>query len=276
LATRLERLRSAADRVPALLRDGLIAVLMVLAASGAAFLLHQAGDRRVTLIFLLPVLFSGFAGGIRAGLIAAVLSYLVYDLFVVPPIFSLFVAQDRDAIALIVFATAAIVTGLGSGALRDEQRRAEERSRTILTLLETNKFFAVTPNEAAIRQKLVESVADITGTGAVVTDDAGRVLHRAGPGADWVGGLEGELSELARAAMAQERATAVSGRFHARAARALSVSVGAAIWLDGGGRTRAARERDAHIALLLELAATALVRCRRETPAQAEAASPDR
>jgi hypothetical protein len=41
-------------------------------------------------------------------------------------------------------------------------------------------------------------------------------------------------------------------------------------------RSRAARERDAHIALLLELAATALVRSRREAPAQAEASPADR
>ena len=227
------------------------------------------------MIFLLPVLFSGFAGGIRAGLIAAALSYVAYDLFIVPPIFSLFVAQARDAIALFVFATAAVVTGLGSGALRNEQRRATERSRTILTLLETNNFFAVTPNEAAIRQRLVEGVAAIAGTGAVITDAAGRVLLRAGAGAGWVGGLEGELSELARVAMAQARGSAVSGRFHARAVRAQSASGGAAIWLDGMRRSRAARERDAHIALLLELAAAALARCRRETPAEADAAPQD-
>lgn len=279
MAIRLQRLRSAADRLPALLRDGLLAVLMVLAACGLAFLLRQAGDRRLSMVFLLPVLFSGFAGGIRAGLIAASLSYVAYDLFIVPPIFSLFVAQARDSIALMVFATAAVVTGLGSGALRSEQRRAEERSRTILTLLETNSFFAVTPNESAIRQRLVEGVAAIAGTGAVLTDATGRVLHRAGAGADWVGGLEGELSELARVAMAQARGPAVSGRFHARAARAAraqAVSVGAAIWLDGTGPTRAGRERDAHIALLLEFAATALGRCRREPPAQAEAAPQDR
>ena len=262
--------------MPALLRDGLLAGLMVLAVSGVAFLLHRAGDRRLSMVFLLPVLFSGFAGGIRAGLIAAVLSYLVYDLFVVPPIFSLFVSQARDAIALFVFATAAVVTGLGSGALRNEQRRAAERSRTILTLLETNNFFVVTPNEAAIRQRLVEGVAAIAGTGAVVTDASGQVVHRAGAGADWVGGLEGELSELARAAMAQERGPAVSGRFHARAMRAQSVSVGAAIWLNGARRSRTTRERDAHIALLLELAAATVARFRREAPAQAEAASPDR
>lgn len=270
MATWLQRIRSAADRLPALLRDVLLAVVMVLAACGVAYLLRQVGDRRLSMVFLLPVLFSGFVGGIRAGLVAAVLSYLVYDLFIVPPIYSLFIAQARDALALIVFATAAVVTGLGSGALRNEQRRATERSRTILTLLETNNFFTVTPNEAAIRQRLVEGVAAISGTGAVVTDATGQVLHRAGAGADWVGGLEGELSELARAAMNQERGPAVSGRFRARPVLAQSACVGAAIWLDGLRRSRGGRERDAHISLLLELAATALGRCRREAPAQAD------
>lgn len=272
----MDRLTSAADRIPKLLRDVLFAVLMVLAASGLAFLLHQAGDRRLSMIFLLPVLFSGLVGGIRAGLIAAVLSYTAYDLFVVPPIFSLFIATARDGISLVVFATAAVATGLGSGALRDEQRRAAERSRTILTLLETNNFFAVTPNEAAIRQRLVEGVVAIVGTGAVVTDAAGRVLHRAGAGADWVGGLEGELSQLARSAMAEERGVAVRGRFRARAARAHSVSVGAAIWLDEIRRSRAARERDTHVALLVELAAAAIARCSRETLGEAEAAPQQR
>jgi K+-sensing histidine kinase KdpD len=276
LAIRLERrLRSAAARMPPLLRDIVLVVVLVMIASGVATLLDRAGDHRTSLVFLLPVLFSGIAGGIRAGLIAAVLSYLLYDMLIVPPFLTLFTATANDAIALFVFATAAVATGLGSGVLRDEQRRARERSRTIMTLLETNNFFAVTPNESAIRQRLVQGVAEIAGTGAVVTDAEGRVLHRAGAGADWVGGLEGELSELARTSMAQERGAAVRGRFLARAARSHSVSVGAAIWMDAPRRTRAGRDRDEHIALLVELGAAAIVRCR-EAIAQGQAAAQDR
>jgi two-component system sensor histidine kinase KdpD len=271
-----ERLRAARDHIPAVLRDFLLAVLMVLAASALAYGLRLLGDRRLSTIFLLPALFAGVAGGLRAGLFAAVLSYLVYDYFVVPPIFSLFAAKMPDAIALAVFATVAVVTGLGSGALREEQRRASERSRIIMTLLETSNFFTITPNEAAIRQRLAEGVAVISGSGAVVTDAEGAVVHRAGQGADWVGGLEGELSSLARLAMRQERGLAGRGRFQARAARAHAAVLGAAVWMGPPSRRRSARDRDEHIALLVELAASAIARCRRELMAKHQAPLQDR
>ena len=52
--------------------------------------------------------------------------------------------------------------------------------------------------------------------------------------------------------------------------------INAAIWLGEIRRSRAGREQDAHIELLLELAATALARCRREAPAQADATPQNR
>lgn len=255
---------SAIGRVPAVLRDLLLAAALVLAASAAAWLLHAMGDRRLSMIFLLPVLFSGLAGGIRAGIFATALSYLVYDLFIVPPFLTLFSATAHDTVALAVFATAAIATGLGSGALRDEQRRAAERSRTILTLLESNSFFTLTPNESAIRQRLAEGVAQIAGAGAVFMDPEGRLTHRAAEGRSWCGGVEGELSSLARQAMAHDRGTAASGRFRARAARHQGASLGAVVWLAPVRRSRASTEAETHIAMMIELASTALSRRRRE------------
>ncbi len=264
----LGALRTTVDRIPPILRDFLLACGLVSAACAFAYVLNAFGDRRLSMIFLLPVLFSGFVGGLRAAIIAAALTYLVYDLFVIPPIFTLFSATAEDTIALVVFASAAVVTGLGSGALREEQRRAAERSRTILTLLETNNFFAITPNEAAIRQRLVDGVTAISGTGAVFMDADGTVTHRAGLGEDWLGGLEGELSNLGRLAMRHERAGAAArGRFRARAARDHAGSLGAAVWLGPLARSRGVRERDEHIAMLVELASAALARSRREPQA---------
>jgi hypothetical protein len=91
-----------------------------------------------------------------------------------------------------------------------------------------------------------------------------------------VGGLEGELSSLATAAMRQERGIAARGRFQARAARAHAAVLGAAVWLGPPVRTRAARDRDEHIALLVELAASAIARCRRELMAKEAAPLQDR
>ena len=267
MATLLAGVRSALHRIPSMLRDLLVAASLVFTAGGAALLLHAVGDRRLSMIFMLPVLFSGLIGGIRAGVFAAVLSYLFYDLFVVPPIFSLFSATTDDTIALVVFATAAVAAGLGSGVLRDEQRRAAERSRTILTLLESSSFFTITPNEAAIRQRLADGVASITGAGAVFVDPDGRLTQRTGEGVNWVGGLEGELCNLAGQAMRNERGVAASGRFRARAARCQGVRLGAVVWLGPRRRSQTTADAETHIDLMIQLASTALARGRRELQA---------
>jgi K+-sensing histidine kinase KdpD len=264
MATLFAGASSAINRIPKMLRDLLVAASLVLAAGGAALLLHAVGDRRLSMIFMLPVLFSGLIGGMRAGIFAATLSYLVYDMFVVPPIFSLFTATTQDTVALVVFATAAVAAGLGSGVLRDEQRRAAERSRTILMLLDSNSFFTITPNEAAIRQRLADGVAAISGAGAVFIDAEGRLTQRAGDGANWVGGLEGELCSLARQAMRHERGLAANGRFRARAARHQGPPLGAVVWLGPVRRPHTAPETDMHIDLMVQLASTALARGRRE------------
>lgn len=269
MATLLRGLGSAIDRVPAILRDLLLAAALVLAASAAAYVLKEAmGDRRLSMIFLLPVLFSGLVSGIRAGLFAAALSYLAFDLFVVPPFFSLFSATAGDSVALVVFATAAIAAGLGSGALRREQRRAAERSRIFLTLLDSNSFFTITPNQSAIRQRLAEGVAAIAGAGAVFVDPQGRLTHRAAGGATWCGGLEGELASLAQTAMRHDRGQASNGRFRARAARHQGgAPLGAIVWLGPIRRSRASAEAETHIDKMIELASTALARRGREPQA---------
>lgn len=264
MATLLAGVSTAINRIPRMLRDLLIAAALVFVAGCTAMLLHSVGDRRLSMIFMLPVLFSGLVGGMRAGIFAAALAYLVYDLFVVPPIFSLFTATFEDTVALVVFATAAVAAGLGSGVLRDEQRRAAERSRTILMLLDSNSFFTITPNEAAIRQRLADGVAAISGSGAVFVDPEGQLTHRANEGSNWFGGLEGELSSLARQAMRHERGLAARGRFRARAARHQGAPLGAVVWLGPIRRPHTTPESDMHIDLMIELASTALARGRRE------------
>jgi K+-sensing histidine kinase KdpD len=266
VTTLLAGVISAMNRVPAILRDLLVAAALVAFAGCAALLLDSVGDRRLSMIFLLPVLFSGMIGGMRAGIFAATFSYVLYDLFIVPPIFSLFSATTEDSVGLVVFATAAVAAGLGSGALRDEQRRAAERSRTILTLLESNSFFTITPNEAAIRQRLADGVAAIAGAGAAFVDPDGRLTQRA-EGANWFGGLEGELSSLARQAMRHDRGLASNGRFRARAVRSQGAPLGAVVWLGPIGRSRTNSEAEMHIDMIIELASAALVRGRRDLQA---------
>lgn len=251
---------------PSPLRDaGLAFTLVTLGSVIAYFLYSPLGEMRLAMILLLPVLFAGLLGGLRAALIAAASAYFVYNFFLVDPPFTLKIVRADDAVTLVVFVVAAFIAGVGPGLLREEQRKAAARSQMMLTIIESNDFFTVTPSEDAIRQRLAESVSSMTKTGAIVTDREGHLSHRAGDGTRWKGGLDGELEHLARTAIGQVRKhTVARGSFRARSARLHAVTLGAVIWLPPEGDSSVIREAEEHVGLLADLASAAIVRFRRD------------
>jgi K+-sensing histidine kinase KdpD len=81
-------------------------------------------------VFIPGVLLVSTLWGLRLGLLAALLSALAFNWFHIPPVGRFTIADNRDLVALVVFAIAAIVSGtLGEfarvGVAQAEERRAE-------------------------------------------------------------------------------------------------------------------------------------------------------
>jgi hypothetical protein len=164
----------------------------------------------------------------------------------------------------------------GVRALSAERARAAVRARALNRLVESNRFFALRPGEAAIRQHLAEAICDLTGKGAAITGAGGALGYRAGVGAQWRGAIEAELVDLSQRAVDSVGVEAVPmGVFRARTDSLNPRVFGAAVWVRPAGSAAFIRETDQYVAMLIELASAAIVQCRK-SEALADGAAPGR
>jgi hypothetical protein len=165
-----------------------------------------------------------------------------------------------------------VLVGLASLAVAYAWRRSALkidvlRRRALDLLVDVNRRFGAAPDEADIRRRLAEAIADLTGRGAAVSGDEAALQWRAGKALGWRGALEAELTALANDAMAADGAPIVTlGAFHARTDGLNSRIFGAAVWVAPTGSRALVRETDHYAALLIELAAGAIVRRRLDYP----------
>jgi K+-sensing histidine kinase KdpD len=104
---------------------GVVAAIIVCGALRAA----HAPLPNLSMIFLLAVLFAAVRFGIRAAILASVLSFLAYNFFFVEPLYTFHVAEAHEFLGLAIFLVVAITASALAGRLRD-QTRAADKART--------------------------------------------------------------------------------------------------------------------------------------------------
>lgn len=114
---------------PAIAISGLIAATAAVAAALglSLFARHWVQPTALSMFFLAAVLFSANQFGTGSAIIAAILSFFVYNFFLIEPVHSLTVASPHEVIALVVFLLVAVVTGGLSGRVREQSDAAGRR-----------------------------------------------------------------------------------------------------------------------------------------------------
>jgi two-component system sensor histidine kinase KdpD len=107
----------------------IIALALSTVATGLGLLIDRQGDVIAVSFYFLAVVLASTWGGIRAGVIAAVLSSLGFTFFFTAPEYALRVARVQDAVAAVVFLVVGTVVGLLVARMIDERERASERER---------------------------------------------------------------------------------------------------------------------------------------------------
>jgi two-component system sensor histidine kinase KdpD len=137
--------KSTAERARALLGPalpiGLLAALAsVAAAVGIGELLTQLISLpNVSMIFLTAVLFCAAWFGLRSAIAAALLSFLAYDFFFIPPLYAFSIAEPQEFFALGIFLIVAFLVGWLAGRARDQERLARENAQTTQSLFELSR-----------------------------------------------------------------------------------------------------------------------------------------
>ena len=107
--------------------DSTLAILGVMGMTGVMFFLHlYPRIPNISILYLLVILPLAMTRGRYAATLAAVLAFLAFDFFLVPPIYTFTIDNLDEWIALFIFLLDALFIGYLAAALR---QRAEESSR---------------------------------------------------------------------------------------------------------------------------------------------------
>jgi two-component system sensor histidine kinase KdpD len=117
------------------------------------------------LLYLLIVGLVAGLGGVRPALLAALLAFLCWNFFFLPPYGTFVVHDPKDWLALFVFLAVATAMGMQAGRMRDREAEARARGFEMAML---NQFSAHLVSDASISdvaELLMNEVTQITGAG---------------------------------------------------------------------------------------------------------------
>ncbi len=108
---------------------------MVVLAVGCGLVIERfIGLQSILLVFLMAVIGSAIAWGLFPSLFACVLSVVAFNFFLVPPLYTLTIADAENALALFVFFVVALIVSNLTAALRSQIGIAQARARTTAAL----------------------------------------------------------------------------------------------------------------------------------------------
>ena len=140
--------RSAAPRrrsepVPSIAYAGGAGAVVVALGLGSV-IERYIGLQSISLVFLMAVLASAIAWGLRPALFACLLSVLVFNFFFIPPVYTFTISDPENAVALFFFALVAVVVSNLTAATRRQIVSARARAKT------TGELYAFSRKLAAI------------------------------------------------------------------------------------------------------------------------------
>lgn len=194
----------------------LVSLAAVAALTGIMFAFRaQLGVLNVLLFYLLLTFFLALTGGLWPAVLSAVLGFLAFDFFFIPPFHTFDVAAPDHVLALFVYLGVAVVTARLVSGMRERTEQALRESRRMALLAELNAALIGDVTLDAILARIAERIVTIYGAqGCRVLvrgekeelDTAAFFPERIGPNVDRTG-----LS-LAEWAMANRTPVGRSGR----------------------------------------------------------------
>lgn len=143
--------------VPYILSISMMILMTLIITPISSFL----GSVNISMLFILPVLFSAARWGRLPAVITAAMGVITFDFFFVPPIFTFTVADIRYVLSFVIFMLVGIITGTLSDRLKKQVNYSRQRESRVSAL------YALSRDIAAVGQldDVLESiVSNISGT----------------------------------------------------------------------------------------------------------------
>ena len=130
-------------------------IWFLLAVTFLSFALEYViGYRAIGFVFLLGVLVVGMFGSIGAVLFAALASALIWNLFFIPPKFTILISQPDDIILCISYFVVAITSGFLTNRIRFHEKLMYQRQERTDALYESLKDISNSTNKEEIIEKV--------------------------------------------------------------------------------------------------------------------------
>ncbi len=139
----------------------MLALVLSLITGGALTLITRIAHLNKTtiaFIFLLPVVFSASMWGLLPGLLAAIVSFLVFNFFFIPDLYTFQVKQTEDFLVLGAFLVAAIVISELVGRVRRNVTAAAAREHEAIRLYEFSSLLAATTDQLSTTRVILDMI----------------------------------------------------------------------------------------------------------------------
>lgn len=138
-------------------------------ATGAGMVLARwLPQQSLGLVFILAVVTAAAGLGTRTGLAVAVLSFLAYNFFFIPPVYTFTIADPGELFALVVFLAVALMTGSLAGRMREAADAARTRAAGLQSLGTFAAQLSGSRSEDAILAALRRQASDMLGAEVAV------------------------------------------------------------------------------------------------------------
>ncbi|OZB41063.1 MAG: histidine kinase [Acidiphilium sp. 34-60-192] len=114
--------------------------------------------------------------GRRLGLFAAVASFLLWNFFFLPPVFTLSVGDPRDIVALVVFLAVGLLTGTLAGRVRIEAEAARSRIDALRRVALFGRTLAAATDLASLSHAIEGEAASLAGGAIVLMADGADLV----------------------------------------------------------------------------------------------------
>ena len=161
-----------------------ISIVGVATCVGAG-LSHWLPQQSIALVYVLAVVLGAVGFGVVTGLAISVLSFLAYNFFFIPPVFTFTIADPNELFALVIFFAVALLTGSLAGRMREVADAATRKATTLQGLNDFAGTLSATITTPAILLELSKQAGStIRGEAIVLIADADelRIVGAGSPG----------------------------------------------------------------------------------------------
>ena len=143
------------------------ATALVAAVTGAGLLAGALMPQEAMgMVFLAAVVVAASLQGVRLALYTAIIAFLAWDFFFIPPVGTISIANTHDAVALAVFLAVAAITGGLASRVRAEARAGQARIASLRRISLFSRRLGQPATKPELLAEIVRQAADAGGNAA--------------------------------------------------------------------------------------------------------------